>query len=187
MVVTRHAFRTHLLAMLLGVSILGSSMAQTVPITAKEPQLRAAVILGIIRFTRWPQRQKPENSHLSICTIGRPTSESALLLVSENRKVAEHSISIQTLGNSSRNISACDVVVFGPDLARDTYINTHQRLVSLPVLTICDNCSQDEPETMVRLVRRDNRIGFEIDMAHARSQGIVFSSSLLELALEVRR
>ena len=187
MAFSRQAYRACFMAIALEVFLLGSVFAQSVGITAREPQLRAAVILGIVRFTSWPPNHNPGKNRLVVCTIGEPVAEPALLLISETRKVAEYTIIVRSMDDNGEKIGDCNVVVLGSNLDRAAYTKILQRVASLPILTICDNCFHDGYSTMVSLVRRDDRIGFQIDITKAKSQGIVFSSSLLELALEVRR
>ena len=162
-----------------------SSAPVTNPITAQEPQLRAAVILGIIRFTSWPH-QNDSKKNLNVCTLGEPLSKSELLPISNLHKVANRTLIVSVL-NGVKNIDVCDVLIFGPNLKIVDFSRRLQQTVALPIITICDGCNTLDTQTTIKLIQRSNRIGFEVNLVNANKQKVIFSSSLLEIASEVRQ
>mgnify|MGYP001828900211 CR=1 FL=1 len=165
-----------------GVWLLGLNVSYASPITAQEPQLRAAVILGIIRFTSWPD--DTNKASLNICAIGKPSSEPVLQNISRS---AEHNINIRSLRSKENNLDNCNIIIFGPGIKKPDHVGILQRIHKLPVLSICDDCNYKNHGADVTLVQQKNRIGFKIDLVSAKSHGISLSSSLLELALEVQQ
>jgi len=155
------------------------------PITAQEPQLRAAVILGIVRFSSWPNQDVGEK-FLNVCTLGNPIAGQGLMPISKSYKVADKTLVIHVLVNYKKTDS-CDVIIYGQDLNVLDFSRSLQRTAAQPILTICDGCKTLDTETTIKLIQRNNRIGFEVNLGNANKQGIIISSSLLELASEVRR
>ena len=162
-----------------------SSAPAVNPMSAQEPQLRAAVILGIIRFTSWPHQENSKKT-LNICTLGEPISKPALLPISNLHKVANRTVIVSALGGD-RTLDACDALIYGPNLKIVDFSRNLQHTVSLPIITICDGCKALDTETTIKLIHRSNRIGFEVNLVNANKQKIIISSSLLEVASEVRQ
>jgi hypothetical protein len=155
--------------------------------TAQEPQLRAAVILGVLRFTSWSHHDSSEK-YLDVCTIGEPIAEPALLPISKLRKVANQTLLVRNLdGKKDVKIDSCDVLVYGAGSKKASLSLSLQHTDAHPVLTICDGCKLSTAATTIRLIQLGGRIGFEVNLDNANKQGLILSSSLLELASEVRR
>jgi hypothetical protein len=145
-----------------------------------EASLRAAVVLGILRYTGWSQAvdRQPD---ISLCTMGEPESAHPLKQAVKKVQVKGKSATVNDLSADQQNAAnPCHVVIYGPD-ARPTGSEDFLKTA----LTICDGCKSAHHEAAITLVRRQNRIGFEVDLKQANSSGITFSSSLLELAAKV--
>jgi len=183
-------FKAQLFICTVSVWLLSASPVNSAPdvnqVTAQEPQLRAAVILGVIRFTTWPYQDTKENI-LNVCTFGEPVAKSALLPISRSQKVANKTLFVRSIQVNLKDVFAsCDVIVYGSGANADFSL-TLLHAAAHSVLIICDGCESDESVATVRLIQRNNRIAFEIDLGLAKKQGIKFSSSLLELASEVHQ
>lgn len=61
-----------------------------------------------------------------------------------------------------------------------------ERVRGEPVLTVTDSVYSRRERGIVHFVEREGRIGFVIDSALARENGLAISSKLLDLAVEVR-
>jgi hypothetical protein len=59
-------------------------------------------------------------------------------------------------------------------------------LNALPVLTIGDTAGFMQEGVMINLIKRDDKLGFEINMKAARAAGIKISSQLLKLAFAIQ-
>jgi hypothetical protein len=156
------------------------------PVTADEPKLRAAIVLGIFRFTTWPAGAR-DTGVFRVCTLGNPTSERDLKLISAQRQHHNLPIITEKITDSSGDISRCDVLLIGADIKSDSLIKILSTKNGFGVLTICDNCHIKNSKAMLKLVRKDNRIRFTVNLYQAKKKGIQFSSSLLELALKVKQ
>lgn len=153
--------------------------------TADEPKLRAAIVLGIIRYSHWPNDVDISGS-LHVCSIGAPQSERILIQVSGQHKYHDVSIMITPYKNLQNSGNSCHALILGPDLNSKTLKDVLQSYNQHGLLTICDGCVINGNTAMVSLVRREKRIAFDVNLIQADQAGISFSSALLELALSVR-
>ena len=160
--------------------------AGEVTVTADETKLRAAIVLGILRFSSWPNDVSMASA-FNLCTLGAPTSESTLIKVSGQRDYKDKPISTIVLHSKSPDISKCNAIVIGPHAKKYVLSKFIGRKSAFGILTICDNCQPDLSSVMVYMLRKKNRVGFEIDLIQAKKNGMTFSSSLLELAIDVKQ
>ena len=177
------------LCLFIMISLLLASFSQATRaaehnITAEEPKLRAAIVLGILRFTNWPE-DAPLTNSLNLCTAGGPSSSAALAEISSKRQFQNLPIVIYKLNSNSSDFSKCNVLVMGANVNSELLKNISDSEASHGVLTVCDNCKTSNENAMVYLVRVKNRIAFKIDLSQSSKNGMKFSSSLLELATEV--
>jgi hypothetical protein len=155
-------------------------------VTAKETDLRAAIVLGILRFTRWPNDVEMA-SDFNLCTYGEPISKQALLQISGVRQINNAMLRVIPIEDLRKELASCNALVIGNNGADKHFNRANKKKHLYGILTICDACRSEHVRAMVYLLRNNNRIGFEIDLAEAKKNGVVFSSALLELAAEVRR
>jgi hypothetical protein len=150
---------------------------------ANEQELRAAVIVGILRFTSWPERVPGD---YRLCTLGTPPSEAVLLGLSGRALIGAHAIDVRVLKADHVQGTPCEVVVMGIGLEARTAKALLEDANHHGMLTVCDGCGRHAEHSMVNLVRNSDRIGFEVNTAITQAQGLLFSSALLELASRVR-
>jgi len=148
---------------------------------AGESELRAAVVVGILRFTRWPEGSGRAHT---VCLLGDPISAEDLLRVDGKSLPGGISLRVHRIGGDDPGVAHCDVVVLGPNSPLGQVADT---LHTNRVLTICDGCRIEGTHVMVRLLRHRDRIGFEVDVGEARRRQLQFSANLLDLALKVHR
>lgn len=154
-------------------------------LTADEPKLRAAIVLGILRFSTWPD-DLSKHSSFNLCSLGKPASEIVLTKVNSQYQYQNLPINTYSLNINSRELADCNAVLLGREVTGELWNRVLGKKDLHGVLTICDDCKNPNL-AMVSLIRKDNRIGFVIDLKKANKHGINFSSMLLELAHEVRK
>ena len=165
---------------------LGRVHAAEVTVTTDESKLRAAIVLGILRFSSWPNDVRMASA-FNLCTLGEPASKQTLIKISGQRKYQQRPITTFVLNNKSPDVSKCNAIVIGPDLETKYLIELLNSKTAFGILTICDSCRPDNKNAMVYMIRKQNRVGFEVDLVQAKKNGMSFSSSLLELAIEVKQ
>ena len=146
-----------------------------------ESDLRAAVIVGILRFTDWDQSSlAPKgNSPLMICTWGNAPSVQGLEQNQTGIRIRDQALQLRH-PKQQEELSTCPIVIWG----KQTESLPATTLIS-NALVICDDCDRDKVIAIINLVRVGNRIQFEINLNRARLAGINFSSNLLDLARRV--
>lgn len=148
-----------------------------------EAELRAAVIVAIMRFTAWPPASPHINSELDVCLAGNPISAVHLLPVSGQQKVAGHTLNVKPITNG--NVTGCDVLVVGGSERSSDLL---QAADAASVLSICDGCKRDlGNHAIIRLTLRRQRVNFEVNLAKAKHNGLALDAQLLELASVVRK
>jgi len=151
-----------------------------------ESELRAAVIVAIMRFTTWPSVDGLVPQDLDVCIAGAPDSASYLARVSGQQKVAGRTLQVKNLPNA--DINACQVLVLGRELNRESLAPLLQLSNEHSILTVCDGCRISRQEgIIIHLTLRKQRVNFEVNLAKAKSSGLALDAQLLELASVVRK
>lgn len=144
--------------------------------SAPEEKIRAAFVLGVVRFTQWPNFIPSHERPINICVYG--TSIAGEIIKSQDKdSLLQKKIAVVEPGS----VDECHVAIVGSDANP----NLIQQLKGKPVLTICDDCERDEL-TSVRLIRKNRRVGLEVNLSQTDEAGLKMSAQLLEVAQVVR-
>lgn len=150
-----------------------------------EETLRAAVIIGILRFTDWPEDASISNE-INICFLKEGPTSRAMNAVS-GRELVQRKLIYSKIVEAKRNFAdECNVLVLENTRDNKTITSLSDQAHQNNILTICNECAHNNI-VLVNLIRKGNRIAFEINLAQARETGIFFSSALLELAAKVKQ
>jgi len=148
-----------------------------------EGELRAAVIVAIMRFTSWTNIS-PDETRLDVCLTGRPLAELSLLAVSGKQKVSSRALHVRQVW---RDIKACQVLVMGSEVDTE-FDQLLADAASQSTLTICDGCRRGLGEdAIIQLKLRQQRVSFEVNLEKAKNSGVTLDAQLLELAAVVRK
>lgn len=149
-----------------------------------EAEVAAAYVYKFSKFVKWPARTISNTDDLRLCIYGRTASSRALEALSGK--------SAQGLGvrvvrrDRGDSLDGCHVVYVGDSETR--YLSPLLRsLAGSPTLTVSEIPGFIAAGGMIGLVKRDNRLRFEINAASADSAGLTISSQLLKLATRVVR
>ncbi len=160
---------------------VGAPSAQNPAVT--EDDLRAQVILGILRFVQWEGGVRPEP--LSLCLLGKP--ESAEKLLSLDGRTLWEGVTLKVSRQSVTQVEQCDVAVTGPLKSKFFRLLT-ARAEQHSVLTICDKCARRSLSySMLNIVKQSDKIRFRVDITKVRKAGLRLDASLLELASEIEQ
>lgn len=164
---------------------LGFEFTVSVSVNAEsydESLVRAAVIFGILRFSSWPDQDT--GSVLQVCGFGQSQSSKAMQgLAGGMPKIGDTNLNYQQLDGLT-NLDKCQVLVAGTKPEKGDLFGLYSHLDNnTSTLMICDDCDPDmQPYAAVNLVKREQRMQFQINLDRAEQQGIRFSPSLIELA-----
>jgi len=162
------------LFVLLFVSTISDAKARTVD----EGMLRAAIIIGIMRYTTW--QQAPEKN-INVCLVGKSKSTRYLLALESTLKVHEKSIFVFEYDQQIKNKNGCQVLLLGAKKERP--LSSLKPAKS--TLVICDECSINKKKSAVLIRKSSDKIIFDVNTRIAKKYKIKFSSPMLELASKV--
>lgn len=172
-------------ALTLACASLALSLAAPVHAGAQslEYAVKANYLYKFAPFVEWPPGAfASANSPFNVCVFGDAPFGAALDEATQGRRVGDRPVSVHRLTRVSPATN-CHVIYVGRSkAARETL----RALRGLPVLTVTDS-SQGVDGGVVHFVLRRGRVRFAIDTAAARTQGLVVSSKLLGLAVNVRQ
>ena len=148
-----------------------------------ENELKANYLFKFANYVRWPSSAFPSlNSALSLCIVGEDPFGAALDNAVGDQRIDSRSVVVRRLKQIGRE-SGCHILYVGisdSQRARQTL----DTIRGTNVLTVTD---AHGPETgIINFVVKDNRLRFNIDDDAADQNGLVLSSKLLSLAVNVK-
>jgi hypothetical protein len=139
---------------------------------AKEADLRAAIIHRILSFTDWPQT---EDAQVQICTLGDDDSIRSFKSLKSIKLRNQQELKIVDYKN--RIVEAtCSALIIS---------KAHQTKLPDFNFTICNDCSTKKNASTVNLIRVNNQIRYNINLADAAKSGIRFQSDVIKWANKV--
>jgi hypothetical protein len=146
-----------------------------------EYELKTAFVFNFINFTRWPAAA---GNPLTLCVHGPDTFGAALDRL-EGRSVGKRGLAVRRAVGLD-GLPGCDAVFISAP-AMGNLAGLLDRLSGRPVLTIADSPGAMRRGVLINMIRTEqNKIGFEVNLAAARENGLDFSAQMLSLAVEVR-
>ncbi len=149
--------------------------------TERAREVKAAFVLNIARFVYWPDQvfaEHPEEIHL--CLYRDNLLGEALESIRNKRAVGRDLAitEVDRLGETG----SCNILLV-PAEQLEHFRQDPDQMPEHPLLTITDGtaASIDTDGIQIILVRRQTRIGFDIDQTRVRQSGLRLSSELLKL------
>jgi hypothetical protein len=151
----------------------------------RETLIKAAIIYKLAKFVEWPATSFAQaDSTLNLCLLG-PTPLTAALTGAEGRPVRGHPVKILQI-DDPRRIDSCHVVYITGAQQRQLP-DLMARFDGRPVLSVSEIEGFASHGGVIGLVRRGNRLGFQVNLGNARRSGLTVSAPLLELAEVIGR
>lgn len=172
-----------LISMALTAGVFNPANAQE---QAQEYALKAALLSKFGLYVEWPGSAfSSAASPINLCIAGEDPFGEALDKVAageliNNRKVVSRRL--KTVGRDS----GCHILYIG-----DSDAQSLEQIIEAVrggnVLTVTDDDGSGSATGIIEFVIKDNRVRFNIDDEAAAQNGLVISSKLLSLALNVKR
>lgn len=156
-----------------GLTLAHALYAAAVP----EHELKAALTYKLAKFVTWPAERELKST-FELCVLGAHPFGSALDGI-EKLTIKDRPIVVRAI--EALDPAACDLL-FIAESESESLPELLAALADAPVLTVSDMERFAKRGGIVELQSRDNRIGFEINVAAYRRAGLVVSSQLLQLA-----
>jgi hypothetical protein len=162
---------------LIVTGLLFSGGIVTAQESAREEDVKLALVYNITRFVSWPNDDA--STDFCLCVTGTELAVRASNGL-RGRKVRERTLTVSDFspGDSAQICDALYIAGIDERALDDLLAVVAQQ----PVLTISDATNFATRGGMVGLKRRANRIGMEINVAAYERAGLSVSSQLLQLA-----
>jgi YfiR/HmsC-like len=144
-----------------------------------EDRLKATYIYNFLQFVDWPSQAFSDASHLTVCVVG-PAFESVLQETVRNETVGNRTITVKTT-SASDAVHGCQVIYIRESLGK-TATDLLGAIRNSPVLTVGDSKEFIEKGGIIRFIKAENHIRFEINPGAAERASLTLSSRLLRLA-----
>ena len=155
-------------------------------ITRREDQIKAVLLYNFTKFVEWPaNRFVDETSPLLLCIIGQNPLGPILERTVENRKIRGRSIVVRRLQGLD-SVKKCHLLFVS--ISEQGRVSEIVALLSgQSVLTVGAMDRFTEQNGIINLVKRKNRINFDINQTAAHQAGLKISSKLMILASHVTK
>ncbi len=155
------------------------------PELTREARIKAVLMLRMIKFVEWPAEVLSRNDNLQLCTWGEGATSAALQSL-QGQKVREHEVRVRKLPPAiALDAKGCHVLYVADSARAEFFANTLYGSANRALLSISDMPDFGKRGGIISLVQQDNKIGFEVQLRHARAGGLQIGAPLLELARSV--
>ncbi|MCU4676009.1 YfiR family protein [Catenovulum sp. 2E275] len=148
-----------------------------------EESLRAAMVIGILRYTQLPLTDN--DREIEVCTVGSPFVEAKLSSVISGLRVNRKQLRLTKYEKSIDDTVKCHVIISGENTNQKLFENYLSASLQKQLI-VCDGCASGLSFSSIEIYKRNNGIGFKVNLKQAKDNNVVFSSSLLELAGEIK-
>jgi len=162
-------------------ALLGMLCAPSAAQPVAENDLKAAFVFNFAVFTEWPQEVLAGGAPISLCANSANPLFAALNGLND-KFVNGHRITVRS---GVAPVRGCHVLVLDKN-DRERWAQLKRDLAGANVLTVSDDRAISADGAVIGLSVEDQRIGFVVDMAAARSARLNLSSKLLRLARSVQ-
>jgi hypothetical protein len=154
---------------------------------ASEQAVKAAFIPKFIRYVDFPAAAEPAAGQpYYLCVIGRDPFGPMIDRAAASEVIDDHPVAVRRFANADvPAVAGCHIafVAGAGDAATASMLDALRRQ---PTLTITDDRT-GHARGMVHFAVIEGRVRFHIDQASAAQRGIVISSRLLALAVDVKQ
>ena len=151
---------------------------------SEEYAVKAAYLSKFGIYVEWPRKAfSSANSAINLCVVEDDPFGSTLDEVVRGQRIGERAIVLRRLQDVTRD-SGCHILYIGDSQRTSQIIESLRRS---GVLTVTDTRGTRGSMGIINFVLKDNRVRFDIDDAAAEKNGLVISSKLLSLALNVKQ
>lgn len=173
-----------LMAVLIWPAPVSSTSTQAAAQVSDEPSLKAAFIYQFAKFTTWPAAAFSTSPQtISFCVVGKHELGEAFDKTLTGKTVAGRPVELKYLERLKKD-DVCNVIYVAP--SEKTRIKKIVETSAVGhALTISDLDGFADEGGMIRLVKVNDRIKFEINPRAAQDAGLKLSSALLDLAIRL--
>lgn len=150
-----------------------------------EYQVKAAYLYNFGRFVEWPARMAEGNGTFSICVLGQDPFGLALNSTLADETIHGKSVVAKRIPDLADAVNCRILFISASEADRLKQILT--TLKDASVLTVSDLPQFSQSGGMVQFTTEGSRVRFEVNLDPAQRAGLVLSSELLKVAVNVKR
>jgi hypothetical protein len=154
-------------------------------VKASEYQVKAAYLYNFGRFVEWPPKAAEANNAFTVCVLGQDPFGLALNATLADETVHGKSVVAKRIPDLAEAVN-CRILFISSSEA-DRLKQILATLKDASVLTVSDLPNFSQSGGMVQFTMEGSRVRFEVNLAPAERAGLVLSSELLKVAVNVRR
>lgn len=158
-----------------------AALAWAMPATgwtqADERALKAAYLFNFIQFTQWPVSP---GEPFQLCVLGQSSIDEELARLEGKQVLGTLHIDVRHIG-LREPLTGCHVL-YVDNSYRAQVNDLLGRLAALSVLTVTDGDGLADSGLMIEIHKREQRLGFDVNLKVARRARLVFSARMLKLA-----
>ncbi len=148
-----------------------------------ESQVEAAYLYNFGKFVTFPSSRAANSDPFSICILGKDPFGEALDATVRGESINGKKITVQRLVNMQHAETCSILFVSSSEESHLPAIVAPAKTLSL--LTVSDMKGFAERGGIIQLVRQQDRIRFEVNLAVAQESHLTLSSELLKVAVRV--
>ena len=168
------------LSVLCGLTLSAAcGMADEVPLTSNERELKVAFLYNFALFTEWPAE---ESGAFVFCILGADSFGKEIDAL-QGKVVAGRTTTVVRKG-TGESLKNCHVVFIGAQVIGGV-ARVLDELRDRPVLTVADSVGAAHQGVALNMTVERNKISFEANLQPVRGARLQLSSKLLRLATRV--
>jgi hypothetical protein len=154
-------------------------------VKASEYQVKAAYLYNFGRFVEWPAKAADANNAFTVCVLGQDPFGLALNATLADETIHGKSVVAKRIPDLAEAVNCRILFISSSEAERLKQILA--ALKDASVLTVSDLPNFSQSGGMVQFTMEGSRVRFEVNLAPAERAGLVLSSELLKVAVNVRR
>lgn len=151
----------------------------------KEPQIRAAILFNLLRFSDWPDADETsEPAGFTICTLTSDDMKDAIGAL-KGKKIHGVSLEVLHLNAETHSYEGCKVVYVSEGFEPEN--STMRTIAANNILTVGDTDKSLKNGAHMSIQRRKAKMRFSINSQAMKAINVRASSKILNLAVEPTR
>lgn len=146
---------------------------------SREDQFKAAYLFNFLKFVDWPAGTASDV--LTVCFVGASGVEATLATGLESKRAGARRLAIRRI-EPNASLQGCNVLYIDANA-----LPMRSSLATQSTLTVSDATDFAQRGGIIELFTENKRLRFDINIDNAQKAGLRISSSLLQLAAQVRR
>jgi hypothetical protein len=162
-----------------------TAMASAVPVS-EDRLIRAAFIHKFLLFTDFPAHSfASESESITICVWGSPV-ETVTLEPLESKNARGRPLRVRRIsGDGDKHLEGCHVLFVGLHSSVQATRAVLAATQGKPILTVGEHDGFLDWNGIIRLLVKEGRMAFEVNVASARRSNISFRAQMLRVAEKV--